>query len=108
MGGESLCAGHVHGEEGGDEGVEELFCVVDFVDGVDGLAGCDDLVEMEPAGDELAAAVAEESALEAGLGADEEGAALGSETVSFVGVFGEEVEGDEGVGDGFDAAWICA
>lgn len=48
--------------------------------------------------------MAEESALEAGLGGDEECGALGGEGVGFVGVFGEELQAYEDVHDGGEAA----
>ena len=74
---EHLCAGVAEGEDVDDEFFEEFGAVGLLVDGLGRLAGGDDLVNREPLGDELAAGVAEDSALEAGLGGgDEEGAAL--------------------------------
>ena len=55
-----------------------------LIDGVGGFAGGDDFVDAEPVGDELGAGVAEDSALKAGLGGDEECCALGGEGVGFV------------------------
>ena len=66
-------------------------------------SAADDVVHPQPLGHELGADVFEDAALETGLGADEEGVGLGGEGVAVV-LLGEEAQGDQGVGDGADAA----
>src|SRR5579859_526336 len=101
---ERLGGGVAHGKDVDDEVLEELRTGLFLVDGHGGLAGGDDLVQLEPFGNQLAAGVAKESTLKAGFGGDEEGSALRGEGVGLVGVLGEEVEADEGVHDGGEAA----
>ena len=66
-----------HGEDVVDELLEELAARCLLVDRTDGLAGGDDLVQVEPARNQLLAGVAEEAAEERRLGAHEEGALSG-------------------------------
>jgi len=57
--------------------VEEFAAGLLVVDGRDGSAGGDHVVEVQPARDEVFAAVFDEPALEERLGADKEGVAFG-------------------------------
>ena len=101
---EDLRGGVAHGEDVDDEFFEEVGAFSLLIDGGGWLAGGYDFINAEPLGDELAAGVAKDSALEAGLGGDEECSALGGEGVGFVVVLGEELQADEDVHDGGEAA----
>src|SRR5580700_4538776 len=84
-----------HGENVEHEIVEELATGLFNVDRRYGIARSDDLVDVQPARNELFAAVLDEPALEGRFGADEEGIALGSEGVAALLVFREELEADQ-------------
>ena len=64
-----------------------------------GIAGSDDLVDVQPARNELFAAVLDKTALEGRFGADEEGVALRGEGVAALLVFRQELEADQRVHD---------
>ena len=103
-GGEGLGSRVAHGEDVDDKLAEEFAAVRLLIDVVGGLAGGDDLVEVEEFGEQLLAGVEDDAALEAGFAADEEERAFRGEGVEAGVVFGEEFEADEGVHDGGEAA----
>src|ERR1017187_655917 len=101
---QGLRRGIAHREDVEDEFVKELAAGLLDVDRGDRIASGNDLVDVQPAGNELFTAVLDKAALEGGFGADQEGGAFGSEGVAAVFVFREEIEADERVHNGREAA----
>src|ERR1017187_627975 len=101
---QGLRRGIAHREDVEDEFVKELAAGFLDVDRSDRIPGGNDLVNVQPAGNELLTAVFDKATLEGGFGADQEGGAFGSEGVASLFVFREEVEADERVHDGREAA----
>src|SRR6202012_2303249 len=68
------------------------------------LTGRNNLVQLQPLWNQLFAAVLQNAAVKAGLGADEEGFAFGSECVSLPVCLGEKVQAYENIHDRSETA----
>src|SRR5579862_5756776 len=87
---------------------EEFRTGLFLVDGPEGFASPDDVVEMEPAGNQVSAGVEDESSHEARLAPDEKRGAFRSERELALSILCEELQSDQYVGNGGDAALRCA